>query len=141
MPCGAMWALFVFACRGRRPDGPNLGLHKFSYHPQGGTHVSRRTLHHRQGTRALPYKTPCRAGPMCPAANNRCISGNMSLRASDRRHWCGNPYSPARTFCTRKCLRRSTFCQQRQKVPKERHQNLWFWAAGRKEFSARCLSF
>ena len=46
----------------------------------------------RQGTRALPYKTPCRAGPMCPAANNRCISGNVSLRTSDRRHWCGNPF-------------------------------------------------
>ena len=26
-----------------------------------------------------------------------------------------------------KCLRRGTFCQQRQKVPKERRQNQWFW--------------
>ena len=25
------------------------------------------------------------------------------------------------------CLRRGTFCQQRQKVPKERRQNPWFW--------------
>ena len=29
MPCGAMWALFVFTCRGRRPDGPNLGFTNF----------------------------------------------------------------------------------------------------------------
>ena len=48
MPCGAMpassrpQALFVFACRGRRPDGPNLGLHKFSYYPQGGVPTPRR---------------------------------------------------------------------------------------------------
>ena len=26
-----------------------------------------------------------------------------------------------------KCLRRGTFCHQRQKVPKERRQNQWFW--------------
>ncbi len=25
------------------------------------------------------------------------------------------------------CLRRGTFCQQRQKIPKERRQNQWFW--------------
>ncbi len=32
-----------------------------------------------------------------------------------------------RTPCTYKCLRRGTFCHQRQKVPKERRQNQWFW--------------
>ena len=32
-----------------------------------------------------------------------------------------------RTPCAHKCLRRGTFCHQRQKVPKERRQNQWFW--------------
>ena len=31
-----------------------------------------------------------------------------------------------RASCTRKCRLRGTFCQQRQKVPKERRQNPWF---------------
>ena len=59
MPCGAIWALFVFACRGRRPDGPNLGLNKFSYSPSGGLPSARRlsaTEPFRQGTLALPYR-------------------------------------------------------------------------------------
>ena len=40
-----------------------------------------------------PYKEmPCRAGPMCPAAHRTPCKKPLSLRASDRRHWCGNPY-------------------------------------------------
>ena len=34
---------------------------------------------------------------------------------------CGNPHPPVIAS------RRGTFCQQRQKVPKERRQNQWFW--------------
>ena len=103
MPCGAIWALFVFACRGRRPDGPNLGLHKFSYYPYGGLPSARRVDLHR---------TSCKKNCHCEPVTD--VTG-VAIR---------NPLR--RTFCTRKCLRRSTSCQQRQKAPKERRQNPWF---------------
>ena len=48
------------------------------------------------------------------------------------RRWAGCPRSglrgrPLPHPLLRKCLRRGTFCHQRQKVPKERRQNQWFW--------------
>ena len=62
---------------------------------------------------------PCGAMPASSRPTPRFVGATMSLAVAIR-----NPLR--RTFCTRKCLRRSTSCQQRQKVPKERRQNPWF---------------
>ena len=76
------------------------------------------------------------------------LQKSLSLRTSDRCHWCGNPHLPSlrppclkgagtakavtggflsRTPCARKCLRRLPFFHQRKKGRKERRQNQWFW--------------
>ena len=55
------------------------------------------------------------------------------LQSIRRGRWAGSHGSAvtegffSRTPCAHKCLRRGTFCHQRQKVPKERRQNRWFW--------------
>ena len=48
------------------------------------------------------------------------LAKNLSLRAGDRRHWCGNPYPPTL------CLRRPPFFLRRKKRGKERRQNQGF---------------
>ena len=38
-----------------------------------------------------------------------------------------SPTARSPRYLLHTCLRRGTFCHQRQKVPKERRQNQWFW--------------
>ena len=86
----------------------------------------------RAGRVAHPY-TPlnrilCRAGPVCPAACLAPHSLSCHCEPSRRLVWQSVL-----------CLRRGTFCQQRQKVPKERRQNQGFGilCAYRREVDAK----
>ena len=65
--------------------------------PIGGHNSARQSVGTTVGKRAPPLRTPCYTsvgrGALTPPPSHR-ISCNVSLRTSDRCHWCGNPSPP-----------------------------------------------
>ena len=92
--------------------------------PIGGHDSARQSVGTTVGKRAPPLR---KRNKNCGEAGRR---GRRPLQSSIGKRSVGDdayivPSSPH--FMLRECLRRGTFCHQRQKVPKERRQNQWFW--------------
>ena len=69
------------------------------------------------------FSSPPISSPISPGNSTQCTPApHKTLRRGGRLHRPALPH-----FLLHTCLRRGTFCHQRQKVPKERRQNQWFW--------------